>query len=262
MSIVGTVESLWRYPIKSMAGEALEEAFVGYAGIYGDRMCGFLNSTAPAGSPFLTGRDRREMLLYRPRFRNPSVAARPPNQSEAEQLGPGLTPVYPGPAELVVEVQTPSGQVLAADDPVLLATLADRVSPGRVSLIRSDRAMTDCRPVSLISLQTIQQLGAEVDILLDKRRFRANIYAQLTTATGFAEDSFVGRKLQIGSRVVFAALDRDARCKMITIDPDTAQETPAIMRNVARAHGGNAGIYCAVMTEGMVRLGDFIALLD
>jgi MOSC domain-containing protein YiiM len=49
---------------------------------------------------------------------------------------------------------------------------------------------------------------------------------------------------------------------MITIDPDTAQETSAIMRNVARSHGGNAGIYCAVMTEGMVRLGASIVLLD
>ena len=49
---------------------------------------------------------------------------------------------------------------------------------------------------------------------------------------------------------------------MITIDPDTAEETPNIMRNVARAHGGNAGVYGAVLIEGVVRPGDPIVLLD
>jgi uncharacterized protein YcbX len=87
MTIVGTVESLWRYPIKSMAGEAIKEAFVSFAGIYGDRIYGFVNSAAPAGTPFLTARDRYEMLLYRPRFRDPVNAAKPPNQAEAEKLG-------------------------------------------------------------------------------------------------------------------------------------------------------------------------------
>jgi uncharacterized protein len=262
MTVVGNVESLWRYPIKSMAGEAIKEAFVGFAGVYGDRVYGFVNSAAPAGTPFLTARDRHEMLLYRPRFRDPVIATKPPNQAEAEELGPGLTPLYPSARELVVDVQTPTGEALAVDDPALVELLAQRNSKGALSLIRSDRAMTDCRPVSLISLQTIQQLSEEVAIGLDKRRFRANVYVQLTIGTGFAEDDFIDRKLQIGSRVVVAATIQDERCKMITIDPDTAEATPAIMRNVARAHGGHAGIYCAVLTEGMVHVGDQIVLLN
>ena len=265
MNVVGTVDSLWRYPIKSMAGEALPEAFVGYAGVYGDRIYAFLNSVGPPGFPYFTGRDRREMLLYRPRFRDPQVASKPPNQLDALQLAE-LSPVYPSLAELEVDVETPSGQLLAVDDPALLAMLAGERSPSGLSLLQSHRAMTDCRPVSLISLETIGQLGEEVSTALgsplDKRRFRANIYAQLGTAKGFAEDAFVGRRLQIGPRAVIALLDRDSRCKMITIDPDTAEETPAVMRNVARAHGGNAGVYCAVLTEGIVHPGDPIVLLD
>lgn len=261
MSVVGNVESLWRYPIKSMAGEALPEAFIGYAGVYGDRSYAFLNSAAPPGFPYLTGRDRGQMLRYRPRFRNPEIASKPPNQPDALKLAE-LSPVYPSLAELAVDVETPSGQMLAADDPALLAMLAGQSPPSGLSLIRSHRAMTDCRPVSLISLHTIQQLGEEVRAELDKRRFRANVYARLDTAKGFGEDAFVGRRLQIGSRVVVAVLERDARCKMITIDPDTAEETPTIMRNVARAHDGNAGVYCAVMAEGIVQPGDPIVLLD
>jgi uncharacterized protein YcbX len=260
MNVVGRVESLWRYPIKSMAGEAMPEAFIGYAGVYGDRVYAFLNSAGPRGFPYLTARERREMLLYRPRFRNPLIVSAPPNHAEALKLDE-LSPVYPSLAEFAVDVETPSGQMLAPDDPALLSMLAGE-RPCSLSLIRSHRAMTDCRPVSLISIQTVQQLGEEVGASLDKRRFRANIYAQLDTTNGFGEDTFVGRRLQIGARVIVAVLERDSRCKMITIDPETAQEAPMIMRNVARAHSGNAGVYCAVMTEGVVQPEDSISLLD
>jgi uncharacterized protein YcbX len=138
----------------------------------------------------------------------------------------------------------------------------DGVGAGQLSLLRSDRAMTDCRPVSLISLQSIRQLGAEVGIEMDPRRFRANLYADLGANPGFTENNFVGRRLRIGSRLEIAVLDRDPRCKMITLDPETAEESPEILRQVAGAHDGQAGVYCAVLTEGIVRTGDAIELFD
>ena len=88
--------------------------------------------------------------------------------------------------------------------------LAEECSPSGLSLLRSHRAMADCRPVSLVSLQTVEQLDREVNAPLDRRRFRANLSAQLGTAKGFGEDAFVGRRLQIGSRVVIAVLEQDA----------------------------------------------------
>ena len=87
MSIIGTVESLWRYPVKSMRGEELNEMFAGYAGVYGDRLFAFRSSASRKGLPFLTARDKRTMLLYRPRFRHPDKAARPINLAEADSLG-------------------------------------------------------------------------------------------------------------------------------------------------------------------------------
>jgi hypothetical protein len=190
------------------------------------------------------------------------LAAKPPNHVEAEKLGPGLTPVYADAAALMVDVATPSGQVLAVDDPALCTALTSNVAGAKLSLLRSDRAMTDCRPVSMISVQTIKQIGDEVALTLDKRRFRANVYAELESPAGFAEDAFVGRQLRIGARVVVTVLERDARCKMVGIDPDTGLENQAIPRKVARAHAGNAGVYCAVITEGMVRSSDSIVLMD
>lgn len=264
MATVGSVASLWRYPVKSMAGEAIEEAFVGYAGVFGDRACAFLNAAAPAGFPYLTARANGAMLRFAPRFRDSDLAARPVNQEAAEKLGPGLTPLYPAPLErLAIDVATPPGEVLAVDDARLPAMLATRtVDADQLSLVRSDRALTDCRPLSIISLKTIVQLGEEIGKPLDARRFRANVYADLAGANGFAEDDFVGKKLAIGARVVIAVLDRDPRCKMISLDPDTGEEDANVLRHVAKAHDTRAGVYCAVLTEGTIRAGDAITLLD
>ena len=263
MGLVGRVDSLWRYPVKSMRGEELTEAYVGFSGVYGDRLYAIRSSASPTGFPFLTGREQEEMILYRPRFRHPSKAAMPVNLTEAESLAPGLTPLYADPADLGVDVETPSGEVLAVDDPALIRRLGERIGAApSLALLRSERAMTDCRPISLFSVQTVRQLGEELGGAVDKRRFRANVYMDLGSAAGFAEDGFVGRTLRIGSKAVISILERDPRCKMITLDPDTAKPTPEILRKVARNHDGKAGVYGAVLVEGMVRQDDEIALLD
>jgi uncharacterized protein YcbX len=263
MSIVGQVESLWRYPVKSMRGEELADAFVGFSGVYGDRLFAFKSSAQPDGFPYLTGREQKEMLLYRPRFRHPDKAASPPNLAEAEAMAPGLNPVFADPTDLVVEVEIPSGEVVRVDDPALIRMLGERLGDGHVlTLLRSERALTDCRPLSLFSIQTARQLGEQIGMALDKRRFRANIYLDLGSAAGFAEDSFVGRTARIGSKVVISILERDPRCKMITLDPDTAEPSGAVLRTVSRAHDGMAGVYGAVLVEGMVHRGDEIELLS
>src|SRR6187399_3726712 len=105
MSSVGTVESVWRYPVKSMRGEELEEIFAGYAGVYGDRLFGFASSASPKGFPFFTGREQRQMVRYRPRFRNPDKAARPINLPDAASLGSGLTPLYADQDDLLVDIE-------------------------------------------------------------------------------------------------------------------------------------------------------------
>ena len=263
MGIIGRVDSAWRYPVKSMRGEELPAIFASFSGVYGDRLYAFRSSAAPAGFPFFTGRERHEMLLYCPRFRHPEKSAVPPNWAEAEALLPILNPVGADPADLAVEVETPTGEVLAVDDPALLRRLAEGAGDGHsLALLRSERAMTDCRPISLFSLQTVKQLSEEVGAVLDKRRFRANVYLDLGAAGGFSENELVGRKVRIGTKVLVSVLDPDPRCQMITLDPDTAAPNPEILRKVARAHDGNAGVYGAVLAEGIIRPGDPVEVLD
>jgi uncharacterized protein YcbX len=263
MTTIGTVESLWRYPVKSMSGEVLSEAFMGFSGFYGDRCFAFHNSDASKGFPYLTARVQQQMLLYRPQFRYPDKAAKPPNLTEAMNIGPGITPSNGEAQDLTLDVVTPSGAIVAIDDPALVEMLGEGISDkNHLTLVRSDRALTDCRPVSLISLQSVRRLEEELGIPLDQRRFRANIYLNLAAGDGFAEDELVGRQLRIGSRAVIAVLERDPRCKMISLDPNTGTHNPEVLRQVAQAHGACAGIYCAVLVEGIVAKGESIELLD
>ncbi len=263
MAVVGKVESLWRYPVKSMRGEELSEVFAGYGGIYGDRLFAFASSANPKGFPFFTGRDQSRMVRYRPRFRDPEKAARPINQVEAAKLSPLINPIAASPEELMVEVETPNGETFAIDDPLLIQSLRGGLEENhQMKLLRSEKALTDCLPVSIFSVQTARKLGEETSLEVDKRRFRANVYLDLTKTNGFAENEFVGKSLRIGPQVIVSVMARDTRCMMITLDPDTGKKSPAILKQVAQGHEAKAGVYAAVLVEGTMRKGDPVDLLD
>ncbi|OUS12799.1 MOSC domain-containing protein [Gammaproteobacteria bacterium 53_120_T64] len=260
--VIGSIAALWRYPVKSMRGQTIEHAFVAYSGIYGDRLYAFTSSRGANFFPYLTARDHQEMLLYTPRFRQPDKARQPVNWAEAEATSVGITPLFSSIDELAVDVEAPGGEIYAIDDPALAQRLAASAGEGlKVALSHSQRAMTDCRPLSLISLQTGRQLAEETGLTIDKRRFRANIYLDLLSGQGFAEDQLVGRSLKLGNKVVITIVERDPRCAMITYDPDTAEATPQILRQVSKSHQRNAGIYAAVLVEGMVAAGDRVELI-
>ncbi len=153
--------------------------------------------------------------------------------------------------------------MLAIEDPGLIRMLVEGIGDQhQLTLLLSERGMTDCRPVSLFSVQTAIAIGNELGTPIDKRRFRANIYVDFGSANGFIEDAFVGRTMRIGSKAMISILERDPRCKMITLDPDTGESNPKILRPVAQGHEGKAGVYGAVLVEGTVRRGDQVEVLS
>jgi len=253
MNVVGLIESLWRYPVKSMRGEELREAFLGFGGVYGDRRYAFLSSAARDDFPYLTAREKHEMLLHRPIYRHPELMMKP---------SPRLTRAYAS-----LDVETPTGERLPVEDPRLIDLLREGLRERLgdrpdLAMVQSDVAITDNRPVSLFSLQTVRRIGEEVGTVLDKRRFRANIYVDLAVGDGFGEDEWVGRKLVVGSEVIVEILKRNKRCKMVTLDPDTSDPNPEVVKKLAEDHDTRAGIYAAVLVEGTVGVGDEICLVD
>jgi uncharacterized protein YcbX len=151
-------------------------------------------------------------------------------------------------------IQNPSGVIRDVADPELAAELG----PG-VRVIKQDRGVFDTLPLSLVTTQTIAALGAQVGAELDVRRFRPNVLVEAIADEPFAEDAWVGRVLRIG-RMSMRVDKRDERCLVVTIDPDTAERNPAILRAIARDRQGCLGVYGSTVEPGRIAVGDSVII--
>ena len=229
---VGRVVGLWRYPVKSMAGEALTEVEVSWHGLAGDRRWAFVrDGVVGSGFPWLTIRQRADMSHYRPSLVEPAR-----------------------PDESAVVVGTPSGVSYDVAAPALAAELG-----AGVRLIKQDRGVFDTLPLSLITTQTIGRLAALVGARLEVQRFRPNVVVEASDGEAFAEDAWVGRVLRIGG-LRMRVDKRDGRCVIVTIDPVTTERNPAVLRAIAQDRQGCLGVYGSTVEPGRIAVGDPVVI--
>ncbi|HEU4591682.1 MAG TPA: MOSC N-terminal beta barrel domain-containing protein [Steroidobacteraceae bacterium] len=232
---LGRVVGLWRYPVKSMAGEPLHMADVSWHGFAGDRRWAFIRDGATrSGFPWLTLRERADMSHYRPSFADPTR--------------PDKSPTL---------VRAPCGTVFDVTDPALAAAL----HPQGAHVIRQDRGVFDTFPLSIITTQTIARVGELVGARLEVQRFRPNIVVEAAEPTPFSEDDWVGCVLRIGG-MRMRVDKRDGRCVVITIDPGTAERNPAILRAAVRDRQGCLGVYGSTVEPGRVAVNDLVLMQD
>jgi uncharacterized protein YcbX len=224
------VVGLWRYPVKSMAAEELDEVEVSWHGLAGDRRWAFVrDGLERSGFPWFTIRERSDMWQYRPSFLDPGNPDRSPTL-----------------------VRTPEGRELDVVDPALAAELGTGVR-----VIKQNRGVFDASPLSLMTTQTVSALGSLVGEELDPRRFRPNLLVE--GEEPFAEDSWVGSVLQIGGIRMRVDL-RDERCVVVNVDPATSQRDPAILKAIAREREACLGVYGSTVTPGRIAVGDPVLL--
>lgn len=261
VTALGTVRAIRRHPVKSMAGEVVARAIASHAGLVGDRVWSFIDTAAPGHFPWFTARTLGPLVGYRPRFVEPSRTLADATLEAAWARGSGVAPALPEDDAFAVQVATPAGATLAIDDPRLLAELS-AASGKALSLRFATRGMQDCRPLSLVTSQTLAGFATETGIAPNAARFRMNLEFDWPGAAPFAENALVGRRLAIGPRLEIAIVEPDARCAMIGIDPATGESDRLVLRTLADRHGGNLGLYAAVLREGIVSEGDELRLLD
>ena len=262
MSQIGVIESVWRYPVKSMRGEKLDEIFVSFAGVMGDRLYGIVNGEGNPAFPWYTIRDYEELLLYQPRYKNNDATLQPENLAAAQEMPPGINPLYPDTNQFSVEVETPNGDVHSLDGNGFLEHLKTLTGNHSLSLHFTQRSQFDCRPLSIFSTQMRDLLAEELSMDIDKRQFRANFYVQWDDKSALYENDLIGHRLKIGDQLEINVLERDPRCKVITVNPDTAAVDSKLIKHVAQSHEGYAGVYGAVLVEGIVKAGDRVELLS
>lgn len=225
-AVVGRVVALNRFPVKSMAGEPLDEAEIRWRGIAGDRQYGFLRAGNRGRFPWFTGRDRSDLVCYRACFSNPA--------------DPGNSPV---------EVVAPDGETFALEAPELRARFGEPVD-----LVQFWRGAFDAMPVSLVTTATLAALAGAQGGKIDVRRFRINIVVE----SDLRENAWAERMLEIGDGTRLLANAPIDRCVMITIDPDTGLRSPGLMKTVARDFDNRIGLYASPARQGTIRVGDAV----
>jgi uncharacterized protein YcbX len=216
-----------------MAGESLTETEVSWHGLAGDRRWAFIRNDVPrSGFPWLTLRECPDMACYRPWFTDPLAAERS-----------------------TLMVRTPAGTDLDVLDPELGRAL----QADGVRVIKQDRGAFDTFPLSIISTQTIASLTRVVDTPLDPRRFRPNLLVEASGDGDYPEDVWVGCTLRIGG-VRLRVDKRDGRCVVITIDPDSRERNPAILRSVASERQGCLGVYATTVQPGRIGIDDEVVI--
>ena len=236
---IGQVEAIFRYPVKSMAGERLEDANLGWYGLDGDRRLAFRRMDNRSGMPWLTASKLPDLLLFAPQRREDGAQG-----------------------DLPTHIRTPDGQAM----PVFGEDLANEV--GRrygapVQMIQLRHGIFDEACISVIASDTVREIGRLAGRSLDIRRFRANVVVRLLRPAPFQEDEWLGGVLSFGEgddAPAIAVTMRDLRCSMVNLDPDSAGPAPEVMKAVVRANQNNAGIYGAVTRIGGLAVGQAIFL--
>ena len=234
---IGRIIGLFRYPVKSMAGEGLNSANLGWHGLEGDRRFAFRRTGNLSGMPWLTATRLPELILYKASF-----------DGEADKVP--------------MQIQTPDGRMVALEGEELREELSRKCGE-EVQLIHLDSGIFDEAAVSVISPATIRQVERESGRPLDVRRFRPNIVIETLDGTPFGEDSWLGGSLLFGVASGGPTVNvtiRDMRCVMINLDPDTADADARVMKAAVRLNGNNAGVYGTVTRTGELSIGQSVFL--
>jgi uncharacterized protein YcbX len=220
------VAGLWRYPVKTLAGEPLTTAVVGQDGIWGDRL---VRVRGPEG--VRTSRRHYRLLGLR------------------GTLGPDGTPLINGhpwkSADALALVKAAGG-----DDAWLEAVEA--------------RERFDVLPLLVATDGAVAAFGRDV------RRLRPNIL--IAGVQGLDETNWPGAELHIhppdpggggrrGGDMIVRLDSLRGRCPMTTVDPDTLDRDPGVLRDIGRRFGGRLALNADVAREGTISVGDAVTLV-
>jgi uncharacterized protein YcbX len=290
---VGTVEELWRFPVKSMLGERLSSAELGEAGIVGDRAYAIRDKVSGKIASAKHPKSWPNLLGCRAAFTEPPAAGEAPPPVRVE-LADGKTVFSDAPdadavlsrffgrdVELVSAAQ--NGYTIdqyhpdEADydpeghrDEVVEAQLGaaffnTRGLPSAVP----EESFFDLFPLSLLTTSTLAQLAElEPEARFDARRFRMNVIVD-APAQGFVENDWVGHTVAIGEDAAVGVSLPDPRCVMPSLAQEDLPRDSRVLRTLARHNrldvGGAlypcAGVYAVPVETGTIRRGDRVQMM-
>ena len=276
---LGTVVSLWRYPVKSMMGEELTAAELTERGLRGDRAYALVDTTDGKVATAKNPRKWPRLFEFRAAFTGADKAeARPAPVSITLPDGTTVTSEQ-------VDCNKILSRALARE--VMLESVSEKVTSGAPAPAASaeeywpdmegldfrdtvtDFALPagtffDCAVVHLLTTATLDRLGELYPQgRFEVPRFRPNIVVQAASgARDFTENHWVGRTLDIGDQVCLSITGPCARCVMTTLPQGDLPRDPGILRTAAQHNHVHVGVYAGVVRGGMIRRGDPVRWRD
>jgi uncharacterized protein YcbX len=268
---LGSVVSLWRYPVKSMMGEELNATEVAKTGLLGDRAYALVDisdaKVASAKNPRKWPQlfDFRAALADAPRtgVKLPSVRITLPDGTFVASDQPDIDRILSNVLQRQVKLESALAEQRTAT--------AEEYWPDIEGLDHRDTVTDfglpegtffDCAVAHLLTTATLDRLRALYpDGRFEVRRFRPNIV--VATASGekdFVENAWIGRTLAIGD-VRLSITGPCPRCVMTTLSQGDLPKDNGILRTAAQHNRANVGVYASVLQGGKVRRGDSISLV-
>lgn len=233
MTTLGRVVALWRYPVKSMLGEAVSTLPIEPRGAVGDRLFAIRDPDGKLGSGKNTRRFRRidGLLDFRSRLDGAVPVVRFPNGSERRGDDTAI-------------------------DAALTAALGTPVTLAREAAVQHH----DVAPLHVLSTGALAWLAGQLPhSAIDVRRFRPNLVID-TGRDGIVEQEWLDRELAIGQEVRIRITQPTERCVMTTMPQEALPPDPGVLRCLAERNAHCLGVYAAVVTPGTIACGDAIAL--
>lgn len=232
--MVGVVERLWRYPVKSLGGERLDRVAVERRGLAGDRLWAVRDADGKFGSGKNTRRFRRMPGLLTLSSRYLDGQARP------QVLDPERRPV-PDPDAYLRAFLRRDDVTMAAEEEV---------------------SHFDQLPLSVVSTATLDWFrDALPDVPVDERRFRPNIVVRTPPGTPpFVEDEWLGRSALVGDEVRVEFVDSSERCVMVNEAQADLPACSEVLSTVAAKHDNRLDALARVVSPGAIALGDRLVL--
>jgi uncharacterized protein len=266
---MGSVVSLWRYPVKSMMGEELNATEVTERGLLGDRAYALVDRSDGKVATAKNPRKWPRLFDFRATFIEPArVAAKVPPVRIVLSDGTTVTSDQDDLNEILSKALNRAVTLGAAQRG---AATAEEYWPDMEGLDHRD-AVTDftlpegtffdCATVHLLTTATLDRLRElYAQGRFEVRRFRPNIIVQLASGEkGFAENGWVDHTLAIGDEVSLSITGPCGRCVMTTLAQGDLPKDPGILRTAAQHNQVNVGVYAAVVRGGTIRRGDPIRI--
>ncbi|MUL36825.1 MOSC domain-containing protein [Gloeocapsopsis dulcis] len=268
-SVVGSVVSLWRYPVKSMMGEELNATEIGEQGIVGDRAYALIESATGKVVSAKNPRKWAKLFDFHAAFTNsPTTSHIPPVEitlpdgtklsSEQENTNERLSSI------LGREVKLES---TAPPQPSLEEYWLDMEGLPHRETVTNEKipagTFFDLATVHLLTTATIEHLQELTPSgRFEIRRFRPNIEIASTTSNNFIENNWINRTLAIGEEVQIKITSFCPRCVMTTLPQGDLPNDPSILKTAVQHNDGNVGVYASVVQGGTIRCGDLLQILD